>query len=258
MVAIWRNLSSRQQEMGARDMTIHIGAEPGDIAETVLLPGDPLRAKWAAEKFLDDPKLVNDVRGMLGFTGTWNGNPVTIHGSGMGMPSLSIYANELIRDYGARTLIRIGSCGSMQAEVKLRDIVIAMTASSMETPSKGMFRELNFAPCADWTLLHASVQAAKLTGAPTHVGGIYSSNTFYDERPDLNEQMTRHGILAVEMETAELYTVAARHGARALTVLTVSDHLQTGEALDSKSRERSFGDMVRIALEAALPALGET
>ena len=233
-------------------MTIHIGAKPGDIAETVLLPGDPLRAKWAAEKFLDAPKLVNDVRGMLGYTGTWNGKPVTIHGSGMGMPSLSIYANELIRNYGARTLIRIGSCGSMQAHVKLRDIVIAMTASSMETPSRGMFRELNFAPSADWTLLRAAVQAAEKTGAPMHVGGIYSSNTFYDERPDLNEQMTRHGIMAVEMEAAELYTVAARHGVRALAILTVSDHLQTGESLDSESRERSFGDMVGIALEAAL------
>ena len=232
-------------------MTIHIGAKPGDIAETVLLPGDPLRAKWAAEKFLDDPRLVNDVRGMLGYTGTWNGNPVTIHGSGMGMPSLSIYSNELIRDYGARTLIRIGSCGSMQAHVKLRDIVIAITASSMETPSKGMFREVNFAPSADWTLLRAAVQAAERTEVTTHVGGIYSSNTFYDERPDLNEQMTRHGILAVEMEAAELYTVAARHGARALAVLTVSDHLQTGEALDAASRERSFSEMVRIALEAA-------
>ncbi|MYH59206.1 MAG: purine-nucleoside phosphorylase [Boseongicola sp. SB0675_bin_26] len=235
-------------------MTIHIGAKPGDIAETVLLPGDPLRAKWAAEEFLEDPKLVNEVRGMLGYTGAWNGHPVTIHGSGMGMPSLSIYANELIRDYGARTLIRIGSCGSMQADVKLRDIVIAMTASSMETPSKGMFRELSFAPCADWTLLRAAVVAAEGTGTTTHVGGIYSSGAFYDERPDLNEQMTRHGVLAVEMEAAELYTVSARHGARALAVLTVSDHLQTGEALDSESRERSFGDMVRIAFEAALPA----
>ena len=188
---------------------------------------------------------------MLGFTGRWNAHPVTIHGSGMGMPSLSIYANELIRDYGAKTLIRIGSCGSMQEDVKLRDIVIAMTASSVETPSRGMFRELSFAPCADWALLRAAVQAAEGTGVPTHVGGIYSSNTFYDERPDLNEQMTRHGILAVEMEAAELYTVAARHGARTLAVLTVSDHLQTGEALDSESREKSFGDMVRIALEAA-------
>ena len=232
-------------------MTIHIGAKPGDIADTVLLPGDPLRARWAAEEFLDEPRLVNEVRGMLGFTGRWNGHPVTIHGSGMGMPSLSIYANELIRDYGAKTLIRIGSCGSMQEDVKLRDIVIAMTASSVETPSRGMFRELSFAPCADWALLRAAVQAAEGTGVPTHVGGIYSSNTFYDERPDLNEQMTRHGILAAEMEAAELYTVAARHGARTLAVLTVSDHLQTGEALDSESREKSFGDMVRIALEAA-------
>ena len=234
-------------------MTVHIGAEKGDIAETVLLPGDPYRAKWAAETFLDDAKLVNEVRGMLGFTGFYKGNPVTIHGSGMGMPSLSIYANELIRDYGAKTLIRIGSCGGMQKAVKVRDVIIAMTASSISTPSKGFFKELNFAPVADWGLLRAAVEAAENKGINTHVGGIYSSDVFYDERPDLNEQMTRHGILGVEMEAAELYTVAARHEARALAVLTVSDHLQTGEALPSEEREKSFGDMVLIALEAAFP-----
>lgn len=232
-------------------MTIHIGAAPGDIAETVLMPGDPYRAKWAAETFLQKPRLVNEVRGMLGFTGSWKGNPVTIQGSGMGMPSLSIYANELIRDYGVRTLIRIGSCGGMQEKVRLRDLVIAMTASSMSTPSRGIFRELNFAPCADWSLLQAAVRAAEAKGTPTHVGGIYSSDVFYDERPDLNEQMVRHGILGVEMEAAELYAVAARHGCRALAVLTVSDHLLTGEALSSADRERSFADMVQIALEAA-------
>ncbi|RMD95610.1 MAG: purine-nucleoside phosphorylase [Alphaproteobacteria bacterium] len=232
-------------------MTIHIGAAPGEIAETVLMPGDPLRAKWAAESFLDNPREVNRVRGMLGFTGTWRGQPVTIHGSGMGMPSLSIYANELIRDYGAKTLIRIGSAGGMQPQVRVRDIVLAMTASTISTPSRPIFRELNFAPCADWGLLRAAAAAAEARGARVHVGGIYSSDTFYDERPDLNEQMTRHGVLAVEMEAAELYTVAARHGARALAVLTVSDHLQTGEALPSEERERSFGEMVEIALEAA-------
>ncbi len=232
-------------------MTIHIGAKPGDIAETVLMPGDPYRAKWAAETFLKGVRCVNEVRGMLGFTGTWNDHPVTIHGSGMGMPSLSIYANELIRDYGAQTLIRIGSCGGMQETVKIRDVILAMTASSISTPSRGIFREFNFAPSADWTLLNAAWRAAEARGTPTHVGGIYSSDIFYDERPDLNEQMTRHGILGVEMEAAELYTVAARHGRRALAVLTVSDHLLTGEAIPSEDREKSFCDMVEIALDAA-------
>lgn len=235
-------------------MTIHIGAEKGEIAETVLLPGDPYRAKWAAETFLTDVKLVNQVRGMLGFTGFWNGNRVTIHGSGMGMPSLSIYVNELIRDYGAKTLIRIGSCGGMQETVAVRDVILAMTASTLSTPSRGIFRELNFAPCADWSLLSAAAKAAASKGVRTHVGGIYSSDVFYDERPDLNDQMVRHGILGVEMEAAELYILAARHKCRALAVLTVSDHLLTGEALPSADRESSFGDMVEIALNAAFPS----
>lgn len=232
-------------------MTIHIGAKPDEIAQTVLLPGDPYRAKWAAETFLDDATLVNEVRGMLGYTGMWNGHRVTIQGSGMGMPSLSIYANELIRDYGAKTLIRIGSCGGMQPQVAIRDVILAMTASTLSTPSSGIFKELNFAPCADYGLLRAAADAAQAKGVTTHVGGIYSSDVFYDERPDLNEQMTRHGILGVEMEAAELYNLAARHSVRALAVLTVSDHLQTGEALPAADRERSFGDMVEIALTAA-------
>ena len=232
-------------------MTIHIGANPGDIAETVLLPGDPYRAKWAAETFLSEVRQINNVRGMLGFTGLWNTHPVTIQGSGMGMPSLSIYVNELIRDYGAKTLIRVGSCGAMQKNSAVRDIIIAMTASTLSTPSRGIFKELNFAPCADWALLRAAVAAAEKTTNPLHVGGIYSSDVFYDERPDLNEQMTRHGILAVEMEAAELYNLAARHGVRALAVLTVSDHLITGDALPSDQREQSFGDMIEIALAAA-------
>ena len=229
-------------------MSIHIGAKPGEIAETVLMPGDPYRAKWAAETFLKDVVCINQVRGMLGYTGTWNGHRVTIQGSGMGMPSLSIYANELIRDYGAKSLIRIGSAGAMQHHVKVRDIVIAMTASTISTPSRGFFRELSFAPCADFGLLEKAVAAARAKGTPTHVGGIYSADVFYDERPDLNEMMTRHGVLAVEMEAAELYTVAARHGIRALAVLTVSDHLLTHEALPSEDRERSFGDLTPQAL----------
>ncbi|MGL4280283.1 MAG: purine-nucleoside phosphorylase [Albidovulum sp.] len=232
-------------------MSVHIGAKPGEIAETVLMPGDPYRAKWAAETFLKDATCINQVRGMLGFTGTWKGNRVTIHGSGMGMPSLSIYANELIRDFGAKTLIRIGSAGAMQADVKVRDIVVAMTASTMATPSRGFFREIQYAPCANYGLLEKAVAAARAKGTPTHVGGIYSSDVFYDERPDLTEMMARHGVLCVEMEAAELYTVAARHGVRALAILTISDHLLTHESLPSEDRERSFGDMVEVALEAA-------
>ena len=234
-------------------MSIHIGAAPGEIAPTVLMPGDPFRARWAAQTFLDGAVLVNEVRGMLGYTGEWRGNRVTIQGSGMGMPSLSIYANELIRDYGARTLIRIGSAGAMQERIAIRDIVLAMTATTLSTPSLGIFRETNYAPCADWELLLAAHSAALAKGATVHCGGIYSSDVFYDERPDLTEQMTRHGVLAVEMEAAELYTLAARHGCRALAVLTISDHLLTREALASSEREQSFGEMVEIALAAAFP-----
>jgi purine-nucleoside phosphorylase len=235
-----------------KKMTFHIGAKPGDIAETVLLPGDPYRARWAAQTFLKDAILINEVRGMLGYTGTWNGHRVTIHGTGMGMPSLSIYANELIRDYGAKTLIRIGSAGALPEHVKVRDVVLAQTASSVGTPSRTIFKELNFAPCADFHLLSKAYAAATAKGTPVHIGGIYSSDTFYDERADLTAQLLRHGCLAVEMEAAELYTVAARHGVRALAVLTVSDHITTGEALPADQRERSFGAMVEIALEAAL------
>jgi purine-nucleoside phosphorylase len=232
-------------------MSTHIGAKPGEIAETVLLPGDPYRARWAASTFLQNCRCVTEVRGMLGFTGTWNGHRVSVQGSGMGMPSLSIYVNELIRDYGARTIIRIGSCGAMQANVKLRDVILAMTASSVSSPSSAMFRELNFSPAADWGLLSAAAEAAKGLKAKVHVGGIYSTETFYDERPDLTAEMTRHQVLGVEMEAAELYTLAARHGVRALAVLTVSDHLLTDEALPAEDRENSFREMVEIALKAA-------
>ena len=232
-------------------MTIHIGADKDDIADVVLMPGDPYRAKWAAETFLTDAKCVHEVRGMFGFTGMWNDNRVTIQGSGMGMPSMSIYANELIRDFDVQTLIRIGSCGGMQPHVKVRDVILAMTASTVATPSSTLFKDLNFAPCADYGLLAAAAEAAKSMDVDVHVGGIYSSDTFYDERPDLNKEMQRHGILGVEMEAAELYILAARYGRRALGVMTVSDHLLTGEALPADQRERSFGDMIEIALTAA-------
>lgn len=232
-------------------MTFHIGAEPGEIAETVLLPGDPYRARWAAQTFLQDAVLVNEVRGMLAYTGTWKGHPVTIHGTGMGMPSLSIYVNELIREYDAKTLIRIGSAGAMQPDIKVRDVVLAMSACTLASPSSGIFRDLNFAPTAHFGLLKAAWDAAAALGVTTHAGPIYSSDAFYDERVDLQEQMQRHGVLCVEMEAAELYTLAARYGRRALAVLTISDHLLTHEALPAEQREQSFGDMVEIALTAA-------
>ncbi len=232
-------------------MTFHIGAKPGEIAETVLLPGDPYRAKWAAEKFLTDAVLVNEVRGMLGFTGTYKGNRVTIQGSGMGMPSLSIYVNELIKDYGAKTLIRVGSCGAMQENIAVRDVIVAMTTTTVATPSSTIFKELNYSPVADYALLRAAVDAASKTDVGVHVGGVFSSDTFYDERPDLTNELVRHGVLGVEMEAAELYTLAARFGCRALAILTVSDHLITGDALPADQRETSFGDMVEMALEAA-------
>jgi purine-nucleoside phosphorylase len=232
-------------------MTFHIGAKAGEIAETVLLPGDPYRARWAAQTYLESPVLVNEVRGMLGYTGTWRGNRVTIQGSGMGMPSLSIYATELMKDYGAQTLIRIGSAGSLQHHVKVRDVVIAQTASTAGSPSRTLFKELNFAPCADFGLLSKAYTAAQQIGVPVHVGGIYSSDTFYDERQDLSDQMQRHGVLCVEMEAAELYTLAARYQRKALAVLTISDHILTSEALPADQRERSFGAMVEVALHAA-------
>ena len=232
-------------------MTIHIGAKKNDVAKTVLMPGDPMRAKWAADKFLNDVKQVNAVRGMLGFTGKWKKNKVTFQGSGMGMPSLSIYVNELIQTYKVKTLIRIGSAGAMQKRVKIRDIILAMTASSLSTPSSSIFKEINFAPVADFNLLDKAYRASRNKKQNIHVGGIYSSDTFYDERKDLNKEMMRHDILAVEMETAELYNLALRYKCRALSVLTISDHLLTGKALNSKDRETSFGEMVEIALEAA-------
>ncbi len=226
-------------------MTYHIEPD-AEIAGTVLLPGDPLRAKWVAETFLTNAVQVNGIRGMLGFTGDWQGQRVTVQGAGMGMPSLSIYANELIRA-GAKTLIRIGSAGGMQPQVRVRDLVLAMSACHAGYPSATIFRELSFAPTADFGLLRRAAALAP----QAHVGQIYSSDTFYDERPDLGDQMRRHGVLAVEMEAAELYALAARHGVRALAVLTVSDHLLTGESLDPDARERSFPRMVEVALGAA-------
>lgn len=232
-------------------MTIHLSAAPGEIADTVLMPGDPLRARWAAERFLDDPVQTNRTRGMLGYTGRWRGERVSIQASGMGMASMAIYAHELITTYGAEKLIRIGSAGSLQPHVGLRDIVLAQACTTLSMPSRPILREVALAPTADFALLSAAHRIADARGLPVHAGNVFSSDMFYEERDDLRTIMQRHGVLAVEMEAAELYATAARHGARALAVMTVSDHLQSGESLAPEERETGFAAMVELALEAA-------
>lgn len=233
-------------------MSIHIGAKPGEIAEIVLLPGDPLRAEFAAKEFLSDPVCYNRVRGMLGFTGTWKGARVSIQGTGMGIPSHSIYVSELLREYGARTLIRIGSCGSIQQSVALRDIVIAMTASTDSGHNKLRFAGMDYAPVADYGLLSKACGLAVERGDRFHAGGILSSDTFYQDDPDAWKHWAEFGVLAVEMEANGLYTLAARAGARALAICTVSDSLVTGEALSSEDRETGLREMIELALDTAI------
>lgn len=229
-------------------MSTHIGAAPGDIAETVLLPGDPLRAEWIAKTYLDDATCYSRVRNMLGFTGSYNGRPVSVQGTGMGQPSLAIYVHELLNDYGARTLVRVGSCGSLVAGVKLRDVVVAMTACSDSAMNRLRFEGIDYAPAADFGLLRRTVDAAEAAGVPVHVGPIMSGDSFYSDRPELTRRLAEYGVLAVEMETSALYTLAAKHGARALAICTVSDSLVTGEQLSADERERSFAAMAELAL----------
>jgi purine-nucleoside phosphorylase len=230
-------------------MSIHIGAEPRQVAPTVLLPGDPLRAQFVAETYLKDVEMYNEVRGMLGFTGTWNGVRVSVQGSGMGMPSLAIYANELIRSYGVQRLIRIGSCGSMQATVGVRDLIVAMTASTDSAMNRRRFRGMDFAPAASWNLFRTAVTAATERSMKLHAGGILSSDTFYQDDPEEWKLWAAYGVLAVEMETNQLYTLAAKHGVEALSLLTVSDSLVSGEELSSEERQSTFHEMVELALE---------
>ncbi|HNY13570.1 MAG TPA: purine-nucleoside phosphorylase [Candidatus Wallbacteria bacterium] len=232
-------------------MSIHIGAKNGEIAKTVLLPGDPMRAKFIAEKFLENAVCYNTVRGMLGFTGKYKGRPVSVQGSGMGMPSISIYANELISEYKAETLIRIGSCGSMQPDVKLRDVILAMTSSTDSSMNKLRFKGMDYAPCADFGLLMKAHAAAAKKGVDVKVGNVLSADTFYDDDPEAWKLWAKFRVLAVEMETTALYTLAAKFGVRALSVLTVSDSLVTHEKTSSEEREKTFTAMVEIALDAA-------
>ena len=232
-------------------MSTHIAAQPGDIADTILLPGDPLRAKWIAETFLTDAKQYNTVRNMFGYTGTWNGHRVSVQGSGMGQPSISIYVNELFREYGVQRAIRVGTCGGL-GDIAVRDVVIAMTASTDSAVNRRATNGLDFAPCADYELLEAAVAAARQSGARFHVGGVGSMDVFYDTT-DAADRLEELGTLAVEMETSALYTLAARFRRQALSILTVSDQIRTGEQTDSAERETGFRDMVTIALRAAFP-----
>ena len=230
-------------------MSTHIGASSGDIAPLVLMPGDPLRAKWIAETFLDDPKCYSEVRGMLGFTGTWQGHRVSVQGSGMGQPSLAIYATELFREYDVESIIRVGSAGALSEKLKIRDIVIASGACTDSGMNRVRFEGLDYAPVADFGLLAAAFAAAGSRDG-VHVGLIFSGDSFYRARPELMARMVEHGVLAIEMEASALYTIAAGHGRKALAICTVSDHIVTGEATSAEERERTFGDMVEIALVA--------
>lgn len=232
-------------------MSLHIEAAVGEIAETVLLPGDPLRAKWIAEHFLTDAKLYNNVRGMLGYTGTFNGKRVSVQGSGMGIPSIGIYTNELITDYKVKKLIRVGSAGSYQAHVKLRDIVIAMSASTNSNINHGIFGGETYAPTASFNLLKKAVDFADANNIAYKAGNILSSDVFYHDAPDYYEKWAAYGVLCVEMETAILYTLAAKYGVDALSILTISDSLVTHESTTSAERETTFKDMVNIALSLA-------
>jgi purine-nucleoside phosphorylase len=235
-------------------MSTHIGAEPGQIAPYVLMPGDPLRARWIAETFLQDAACYTEVRGMAGFTGTYRGERVSVQGSGMGLPSLSIYANELFGEYDVRTIVRVGSCGALTEDLRLRDLVIASGACTDSSMNRIRFEGLDYAPVADYELLRAAHDAAiaRPLGVAARVGLIFSSDSFYNPRPELTRRMVEYGVLAVEMEASALYTLAAKYRRRALTICTVSDHVVTGEETTALERQETFGDMVEVALDAML------
>lgn len=236
-------------------MTPHNHAKPGDYADAVLLPGDPLRAKWIAETFLENAKMVNSVRNCLGFTGMWKGARVSVQATGMGQPSTAIYVHELLNTYGVKTLIRVGTCGGLNARVKVRDVVIGAAASTDSVIVKGAFGNYNYAPAADFALLRAADDAARARGKTVHVGGIVSSDIFYHPSGlDAYQSLIAHGVLGVEMEAATVYTLAARFGARALTICTMTDCLITGEEIDADARQTSLTDMVEIGLDVAIGA----
>lgn len=233
-------------------MSIHIGAPSGAIAKRVLLPGDPLRAKHIAETFFEDAKLYNEIRGALGYTGTYKGVQVSVQGTGMGIPSIAIYVNELIKDYGARKLIRVGTCGAMHENINIRDIVIAQGTSTDSSIVRNIFGPtINFAPLADFSLLTKAVECAKNLNISAKVGNIITVDRFYDDDID-NDRLRRYGILAVEMEAAALYILAAQYRVQSLGIFTASDHLLTKEVVPAEERQTDFNDMVEIALETII------
>lgn len=230
-------------------MSIHIEAKKGEIAEKVLLPGDPLRAKWIAETYLENPVCYNTVRNMYGYTGTYNGRPVSIQGTGMGVPSISIYAHELITEYDVKSLIRVGSAGSYQKHIELRDIVIAMAASSTSGINRPRFGGADFAPTADFGLFQKAVEVAKAKGINVKAGNVLTSDEFYADEFESYQMWSKFGVLCVEMESSGLYTLAAKHQVKALSLLTISDSLVTGEKTTSEERQTTFSEMMEIALE---------
>ncbi|MFC0234397.1 purine-nucleoside phosphorylase [Vagococcus entomophilus] len=231
-------------------MSIHIEAKAGEIAETILLPGDPLRAKYIAETFLENVTQFNQVRGMLGFTGEYKGKKVSVMGTGMGMPSISIYVNELIQSYDVKNLIRVGTMGGMQADVHVRDVVLAQAASTDSSMNQQAFG-IDFAPVADFGLLKTAHDICSEKGMAVKVGNVLSADRFYNEELD-KKKLANYGVLGVEMEAAALYTIAQKYGRHALAVLTVSDHIFTGEETTAKERQTTFNDMIEVALETAL------
>ncbi|KIN16044.1 purine-nucleoside phosphorylase [Halomonas sp. ATBC28] len=232
--------------------TPHINAAPGDFADTVLMPGDPLRAKYIADTYLENVRQVNDVRNMFGYTGTYKGREISVMGHGMGIPSVSIYAKELITDYGVKSLIRVGSCGAVRDDVNVRDVVIGMGASTDSKVNRMRFNDHDFAALADFELTQHAVAAAKAKNVPVKVGNIFSADLFYNPQTEMAEMLKRYGIVGVEMEAAGLYGVAAEFGARAMTICTVSDHILKGDSLSSADRQTTFDDMMLIALDTVL------
>jgi purine-nucleoside phosphorylase len=236
-------------------VTPHNEAEKGDYAEAVLLPGDPLRAKWIAETFFEAPRQVNAVRNCLGFTGTWKGRPVSVQASGMGQPSLGIYVTELLAEYGVKTIIRVGTAGGLSATLNVRDIVIASAASTDSAMNRDVFGLYNFAPVADFGLLRSAAEIAEEHGLAWHVGGIVSSDVFYHpDGPKVYDSLIAHGVLAVEMEAATLYTLAARYGAKAVAICAISDNIVTGDKLAPEERQSSLHEMVELSLDVAVGA----
>ncbi|NLY80719.1 MAG: purine-nucleoside phosphorylase [Lysinibacillus sp.] len=232
-------------------MSIHINAKQGEIADIILLPGDPLRAKYIAENFLENPTCYNEVRNMFGYTGTYKGHRISVQGTGMGVPSISIYITELMQEYGVQKLIRVGTCGALQKDVKVRDVILAQSASTDSKMNEIIFNGIDYAPTADFDLLLKAYQAGVKAGLNLKVGNVFTADMFYSDE-NQNEKLARYGVLAVEMETAALYTLAAKFERQALSVLTVSDHILTGELTTAEERQTTFKDMIHVALEAAI------